>query len=185
MRLPFVPGLFFFAVSIGPAAHAQVTSPPDITNKPIPGVGHDYIQMLSETVNPADGTVNLKINLPVPAGRGVSLPFAITYNSGSEYYVSSYQPGYLGTFLLQSPSYGGWGNSLPFVSFAASSIQYPSGPPGSPTGTCYFSAGYSFHDSSGAAHSLGMSAMGPPPSSIRQLYGDGWQYPLIFPGQIR
>ncbi|MFZ1971656.1 MAG: RHS repeat-associated core domain-containing protein [Candidatus Acidiferrales bacterium] len=181
MRRSLIVGLLLFAVSFGPAAHAQVTSPPDITNKPIPGVGHDYIHMLSETVNPADGTVNLKIDLAVPPGRSISLPFAITYNSGSEYYVSSYQPGYLGTFLLQSPSYGGWGNSLPFVSFAASAIQYPSGPPGSPTGTCYFSVGYSFHDSSGAAHSLDMSAMGPPPSTYANCTDMGGKIPSFFP----
>ena len=163
------------------AADAQVTMPLDIMNRPTPGA-HDYIKMLSETVNPADGTVNLKIKLPDPMGRGISLPFSITYNSGSEYYLSSYQPGYLGTFLLQSPSYGGWGNSLPFVSFGVTSITYPySGSPGSPSGTCYFSTGYSFHDSSGGAHDVGLSATSPPPSTYADCTNMGSNIPSFLP----
>jgi hypothetical protein len=38
---------------------AQVTAITDQTSTPIPGAGHGYIQMLNETVNPANGSVSL------------------------------------------------------------------------------------------------------------------------------
>ena len=42
-----------------PAAHGQVTNVDDSTSTPIEGVGHNYIKMLSETVNPAQAKPEL------------------------------------------------------------------------------------------------------------------------------
>jgi hypothetical protein len=66
-------------------ASAQTTSITNDVARPVPGAGNDHIQLLSETVNPANGSVNVKIDLPVPEARGISLPFAITYNSGGAF----------------------------------------------------------------------------------------------------
>jgi hypothetical protein len=43
------------------AAQAQIISVGDDTATPAPGVGHDYIHLLSETVNPANGSVSWRI----------------------------------------------------------------------------------------------------------------------------
>ena len=183
MRRILLGAVILMALSISSVAHAQVTSPPSPVNGPIPGVGHDYIHMLSETVNPSDGSVNLSIKLPTRAGRGISVPFSITYNSGSAYYITSYQPGYEAASLLTSPSYGGWGNSLPYMTFSSTAIPYPfSDVPGSNSGTCYFASGYSFHDLSGAAHSLiGLGATSQPPSYYADCTNMGSNIPSFLP----
>jgi RHS repeat-associated protein len=161
-------------------ARAQITNPPDPVNRPIPG-GHDYIHMLSETVNPADGSVNLNIKLPTPAGRGISVPFSLTYNSGGAYYLSSYQPGYIAAYFQTAPTYGGWGNSLPFLSYGATYITYPySSEPGSNSGTCYFSTGYTFQGLLSGSHSLGISATSPPPSTYANCSDMGGNIPSFY-----
>ncbi|MGB0066344.1 MAG: hypothetical protein WBP85_18030, partial [Terracidiphilus sp.] len=52
----------------------QLTAPSDTIASPVPGVGHDYIKMLNETVNPENGAVNLNISIPTPSGRGLNFP---------------------------------------------------------------------------------------------------------------
>jgi len=46
-----------FALAVAPYASGQVSNVTNMTSTPIPGSGHDYIQMLNETVNPANGSV--------------------------------------------------------------------------------------------------------------------------------
>jgi hypothetical protein len=53
------------------------------TATPVPGAGHDYIHLLSETVDPSSGNVSVRITLPTPPGRGLTIPFSIAYDSGS------------------------------------------------------------------------------------------------------
>ena len=72
---------------------AQTVNLGDDVSRPTPGAGHDYIYLLNETVNPANGSLSIKIDLPAPKGRGLSLPFAITYNSGEVNHFSSLQAG--------------------------------------------------------------------------------------------
>jgi hypothetical protein len=62
------------------------------TSTPIPGVGHDYIHLLPETVNPANGTVSLLIELPVPKGRSMTPSFSIDYGSGSVHHLEPGAP---------------------------------------------------------------------------------------------
>ena len=67
----------FWALLLFPClAWGQVTNVTNETSTPIPGAGHDYIKMVSETVNPANGSVSLRIGVPVPPGRGLTLPFS-------------------------------------------------------------------------------------------------------------
>ena len=37
--------------------------------------------MFGETVNPANGSLSLRIDLPTPKGRGLDIPFSILYSS--------------------------------------------------------------------------------------------------------
>ena len=71
-------------------AAGQIQNVTDDTSTPIPGSGHDYIKMMSETVNPANGSVSIRIGVPVPPGRGLAIPFAFAYDSnGAEHLVGS------------------------------------------------------------------------------------------------
>ena len=46
--------------------------------QPTPGSGHDYIKLLDETVNPANGSVSLRIEAPVAKQRGnVNFPYYV------------------------------------------------------------------------------------------------------------
>jgi hypothetical protein len=47
-----------FVLLVVSAAQAQITDVNDTTSTPIEGAGHDYIRALSETVNPANGSVS-------------------------------------------------------------------------------------------------------------------------------
>ena len=89
---------------------AQLTSIGNDVARPVPGRGHDYIDFLAETVNPANGSVNLNIQLPAPKARGLSLPVSILYNSGSVHRFASGAAG--GGQMIQDASSitsSGWG----------------------------------------------------------------------------
>jgi RHS repeat-associated protein len=50
----------------------------NVAQTPLPGSGHDYIKMLQETVNPANGSLSVRIEAPVPKQRGdVNYPYYI------------------------------------------------------------------------------------------------------------
>ena len=55
-------------------AFGQITNVSNDQSTPIPGAGHDYIKMLNETVNPALGSVSIRIDVPTPKGRGMACP---------------------------------------------------------------------------------------------------------------
>jgi len=146
----------FFAALCTLAAlplRAQIANVDDTTSTPTPGVGHDYVQMLSETVDPAHGSVSLRINLPTPKGRGMTLPFSIDYDSGSENHL--YSPTFMG--ILWAPNsgtmlQGGWSYGYPSANFAMSqqtqytviNTQY----------SCAIDSNYVFRDPSGGLHPL-------------------------------
>ncbi len=64
--------LTYIAILLAATAHAQIGNLDDTNTPPIPGIGHDFIKMLGETVNPANGSVSLRIDLPMPKGRGLA-----------------------------------------------------------------------------------------------------------------
>ena len=66
-----------------PVAFAQIPPSTSSTSTPIPGAGHDYIGAPAETVNPASGTLSIRIPVIMPPGRGISLPFSFAYDSNS------------------------------------------------------------------------------------------------------
>jgi hypothetical protein len=89
------------------------------TSNPVPGVGHDYIHMLNETVNPANGSVSLRIQVPIPKGRGLTLPFAFAYDSAGIWApgINSNSEPFFG--LGSNPQWdseGGWSYLLPTAS---------------------------------------------------------------------
>jgi YD repeat-containing protein len=145
--------LLCFAV----CAHAQMTPPGADVARPIPGAGHDYIHLLAETVNPANGSLSINIGLPTPAGRGISLPYSITYNSGAVHHLVSGAPGvaqYVASSTTELTS-GGWGNTLPYVAAAFWQVGVPA--PARDTGDCILGSNYVFYDLSGGSHPLGLA----------------------------
>ncbi len=104
------------------AAAGQIPSRTDVTATPVPDVGHDYIHAPVETVNPANGSVSVRIGVPMPPSRGFTLPFNFTYDSNGLYYIASANGGSTygrliawatnKTFLSQ----GGWSYSAPMIS---------------------------------------------------------------------
>src|SRR5450432_437657 len=95
----------------------------DDNSVPIAGSGQDYIHLLNETVNPANGTLNLRFPLPVPKGRGITLPAALTYNSNVIFmdphiaYTSWWSSG-RGISYSQI-SNGNWSFDVPFATYVS------------------------------------------------------------------
>ncbi len=115
---------------------------------PLPGAGHDYIHLLSETVSPAFGTVNIRIATPVPAGRDITVPFAFQYDSGSAHHIDFSGPidnlSYLGR--------GGWNYIVPTIQFTQSWVFV--GPP--PPTQCFTYDNFIFGDMQGTLHAVGL-----------------------------
>jgi RHS repeat-associated protein len=113
--------------------------------------------MLSETVNPANGSVNIKIPLTAPQARGLSLPVSLIYNSGSVHRFASGAAG--GGQMIQDASSitsSGWGDSLPYAS--ASFTQIALNNPEADV-FCQFSSSYVFYGPSGDSHMLGLAGI--------------------------
>src|ERR1700730_15710622 len=78
---------FLLAISafglVASVARAQVPDPVADSQVPIPGVGHHYIGIGAETVNPADGSLSFYLPLQPPPGRGLYFPFGIDDTASS------------------------------------------------------------------------------------------------------
>ena len=148
----------------------QITNVSNDQMVPTPGVGHDYIGTVEEIVNPANGSLSLRIPLPTPQGRGLSLPLQFSYNSsgimqmysnviivnggiaGTNYYgYTSMRSNQDSRFLEQ----GGWSYGLPLLS--ATEIQVPGNNPTYPQATCPIATGFVFTDPSGSRHALNLA----------------------------
>ena len=172
-QFPFVLSSFFRRASssiliaayglVCALSHAQTVNLGDDVARPIPGAGHDYVKGLSETVNPTNGNLTIKIDLPVPKGRGLTLPFAITYNSGEVHRFVSMLPG-CGGIVGSSSSCSsappparvnnGWSDSFPYATYSLPIVTIPPY-----NETCDMSYSYNFFDPAGGTHMLGLAAI--------------------------
>src|SRR5579875_2536904 len=118
---------------------------------PIPGAGHDYIHMLTETVNPADGSLSVRIQVPVPKGRGLTLPFSFAYDSNGIHYPGATTNGVMWWGTDSTPGYeqGGWRYTAPYLASKPVSISSPA---------CTYFIDYMLLTPSGARHALYLSA---------------------------
>lgn len=161
--------LLCIALGLGLHASAQVTNIGDTTSTPVPGAGHDYIHLLSETVNPANGSVSLRIEFPVPKGRGITVPFSIDYDSNSGLHLEGdpVVPGHviwdrssqIGGMVLAT----GWSYGMPSLSFihyesvVGPQFVMPQGsimPPSTSYINCANYTNYMFTDINGGQHPL-------------------------------
>jgi YD repeat-containing protein len=143
------------------------------TQTPIPGVGHDYQHLLGETINFSNGSVNFKISFPVPKGRGFTVPYYWTYNSGTVNPLDSVDgqiPIWDNSTIHQWPERDGW-NIFGGIPLASVQVWQVAGNGIDPntgqvrTGVtwipCNFQSGMTFTDMGGAKHSLPTGAMAP------------------------
>jgi YD repeat-containing protein len=75
--------LFLCTVSVSAQSNNYVNN---LTSVPVPGVGHEYIQELSEIVNPANGSLSIRIQAPRPKERALNFPlYAFMYDSTQQF----------------------------------------------------------------------------------------------------
>lgn len=151
----------FFFIGIGSASNAQTSSGTvnGETATPIPNVGHDYIHMLSETIDPSTGSVNLHIAFPVENSRGLTLPLSLSYSTSGLFVLTNGQPGQeILAPPITNPYFGvsgGWGYTYPRSTYSATdNSKY--GSDGTYEGTEETYTSYIFVAPDGTSHNLGL-----------------------------
>jgi RHS repeat-associated protein len=157
----------------------------NITAVPVSGVGHDYIHDLDEIVNPANGSLSIRIEAPRPEERGLNYPFyAFMYDSTQQFALQFYQQTTGSSYSCGQDSAGDGPtgdppqplNCVQLVDFFYQSISWPAGINGVLSGpnsmlsssveysrlylpasymTCNLAQGYSYEDPYGVVHDLG------------------------------
>jgi RHS repeat-associated protein len=143
-----------------------VGNPPASLQVPTPGAGHDYVHLLSETVDPSSGNLTIRITFPTPPGRGITVPALVLYNSGE--LTSLVEPN--GQLLWATSSINprgqanGWGGTSTAIPLSGTAGEWnytapiPPGQSQSPL-TCNYASGFQFTDAHGTQHALGLGAM--------------------------
>jgi hypothetical protein len=128
----------------------QTSNVTNTTATPIPGAGHDYIKMLTETVNPANGQASVRIGTPNPPARGVNLPFAFVYNSAGVHHLESFINNSAAWYTdTGQATASGWSYSLPTLTAYHGQVTVfnPNANPPT-TYSCDYVTGYILRDSS-------------------------------------
>lgn len=156
----FVALILFFI----PSCWGQIPQEGDTTSTPTIGAGHDYIHAPMETVNPANGSVSIRIPVRIPSGRGLTFPFYFAYDSnGANYLTTVTAGGVTGLDWASSHGFfsqGGWSNSLPMLSVGSTSYKVQGTQPPNSTQTCGAFVNYVFQDQNGNRHDLDLSIFG-------------------------
>lgn len=178
-------GVSICVMSLVPTAFAQLPPVSSTTSTPVPGAGHDYLGALSETVNPANGSVSLRLPVVMPPSRGITLPFSFAYDSNGVNYLSL-PPGSGATIAQWLTSFSvisgvGWSDSVPLASFTQKSWTTTSD-----TGTkitCYTTVNFVFQDGRGNRHNLGLTSYSDPGGTGPCTYNTA-DWPVGFDGLI-
>jgi RHS repeat-associated protein len=129
---------------------SQVENIADVVSTPVPGSGRDYIRLLNETVDPSSGSVSLRIDVPTPSSRGITLPFRFTYDTGGA--TNDLFQGKWANNYLQN---GGWGYGLPMLrDDVVTMVPNPNPPVNRNAPLCDVHTAFVFTDTSGIRHSL-------------------------------
>ena len=150
-------------LSLAPYCRAQISPPSNTTSTPYSGAGHDYIHAPLETVNPANGSVSIRIPVRVPAGRGLTIPFSFAYDSNGTDYLTTATAGGINTIVFHQDSSvlssGGWSDSVPQLSVTGGAEYTVPGTQGQ-TQSCASLINYVFQDERGNRHDLALSIVG-------------------------
>lgn len=151
--------LFVITLTTSTFVLAQLPPRSDTTSTPVPNAGHDYIHAPVETVNPANGSLSIRIGLPVPPSRGFTLPFSIAYDSNGVYFLDGISiggasgVGWASTAGLLSQ--GGWSYTVPTMSVGKKT--YTVEDEFFKTHTCGLLMNFVFQDANGGRHNMGLS----------------------------
>ncbi|HWO27760.1 MAG TPA: hypothetical protein VNO32_03085, partial [Candidatus Acidoferrum sp.] len=80
--------LLLSTLVLAPLSKAQLPPSSSTTSTPVPGAGHDYLGGQADTVNPANGSISLRIPVIMPPSRGITLPFSFAYDSNGVNYLT-------------------------------------------------------------------------------------------------
>jgi len=146
---------------------AQIPSETDTTSTPVPNAGHDYIQGMSETVNPANGSLSFRIGVPMPPGRRLTVPFSFAYDSNGSMYLGTLLCPYCsvppsGVHWLTTNTMlarGGWSYSVPMLSVQNNSYSVDYTLPNEQEATflCQGRDNFVFQDANGNRRNLGLA----------------------------
>lgn len=142
------------ALLLAGSARAQLARVNDQTATPTAGDGHAYLHFGIETMNPGAGTSSLRINPQLPAGRQLSIPFFLAYDSGSAFYLTG-DPGRF-EWRPNNQQYlnsGGWNYTVPMVTMAQSSLSDDYGD------VCEYTYDYIFVEPDGSRRPLSVSTV--------------------------
>lgn len=135
----------------GSSAVAQVQNVAQSTSTPQQGSMHSYAGTSSEMVNPADGSLNFHLSIPLPPGRGLNVPLSIVYGSKG---VSSFQDSNYGpVYNFGAPemfSQNGWSYTIPHMLYRHQTYQLTD----SASIYCEWKDNYVLSDPSGGKHAL-------------------------------
>lgn len=160
-------GVWLALILFATVCTAQIPSETDVTSTPVPNAGHDYIHALGETVNPANGSLSIRISVPLPPSRGLTLPFSFAYDSNGAYYLNSPCQGGCSGFDWWTTntmlSEGGWSYTVPMLSVESDSFTVQTLSPTEQPGTfiCQGRINYVMQDASGNRRNLGLSYYNP------------------------
>ncbi len=148
--------VFLLCVGSLSSCFAQLPNATNTTATPSPG-DHDYLHSVAETVNPANGSVSVRIPVRMPQGRQLTLPLSFAYDSNGAFYIGQLSVGGAPVYRTTNTgsSNGGWSYGVPSMSISGGTWQIP----GSYDHmiTCYGSTNYVFQDANGNRHNLGLS----------------------------
>ncbi len=117
--------IVLFSLFAAVTTHAQLPNATDITATPSAG-DHDYLHSQIETVNPANGSLSVRIPVSVPTGRQLTPAVSIAYDSNGAFYMLAQGsgPAYHGQTLAIGTQ-GGWSFTYPLISFNAATFTIP------------------------------------------------------------
>ncbi|HWG37540.1 MAG TPA: hypothetical protein VN690_07465, partial [Terriglobales bacterium] len=144
------------------AAWAQQGSPmPAVADSTSPAPkepGHALVASrhgaLQESVNPANGQLSLRYDLPLPPGLQLTPRFAIAYESSASNYLENLAGGQQATLLASD----GWSYTAPLLTFSLAD-QTPD-PGNYPNFTCAVASNFVLQTADGAHHQLALTAVG-------------------------
>lgn len=146
------------------ASRALAQALTNMNSTPVPGSGHEYIQLLDETVNPANGALSLRINIPTPSGRGITVPYGMRYDTNGIYRFITPDGGGVGSFYYLGGD-GGWGQMIPNLSWDDVTETFYFDEAGNPLDspiTCGpYQTNYLFTTATGERHALLGMSFGP------------------------
>ncbi len=148
-------------VLFAPSGVAQNAGVSDTTSTPVPGVPHDYITGLNEIVNPANGSLSVRVKAPIPHERGVNWPlYVFGYDSDNLF---GLKPTWTASESSNTTFYALTELDLIYQNSQMGQtineqITLPTGQYTTATYQCQISFGYVFEDPDGGVHSLGLGA---------------------------